>query len=62
LGVGDSDIGKDVWDNMGDHNYKEFKVMLPVDGQGLVFYCKCTGGPINVCKVKVHLQEGNGFL
>ena len=42
-GVGISTHGKDVWDDMGDHNYNPFNVILPVNGKNLMFYCQCTG-------------------
>ena len=51
LGVGTG--GKDVWDNMSDHDYHTFNVFLDVSGVKLVFRCKCTGGTTNVCTVEI---------
>ena len=52
LGVGTS--GKIVWDNMENHDYKEFPVNIDLrDGSTLIFTCHCTGGDTNSCDVKV---------
>ena len=52
LGVGTD--GKNVWDNMENHDYQEFTVNINLDnGSVLVFTCKCTGGKTNSCDVKV---------
>ena len=56
LGVGISTHGKDVWDEMGDHNHQPFNVILQVDGKNLTFYCQCTGGSTNICTVEITPQ------
>ena len=56
LGVGISTHGKDVWDEMGDHNYQPFNVILPVDGKNLIFYCQCTGSSTNNSTVEITPQ------
>ena len=51
LGVGTS--GSTVWDEMTDHDYKNFSVFLTVSGVDLVFHCKCTGDTTNTCTVEI---------
>ena len=51
LGVGTD--GSTVWDEMTDHDYKNFNVFLTVSGVSLVFHCKCTGDTTNTCTVEI---------
>ena len=51
LGVGTT--GKGVWDEMSDHSYNNFDVLLTMAGRKLVFRCKCTGSSMNTCTVNI---------
>ena len=51
LGVGTG--GKEVWDDMEDHDYKPFVQEISI-GDGVVYFnCKCTGGYTNAATVDV---------
>ena len=56
LGIGTGHHGKDVWDDMSDHNYRPFNVILPVGGKNLIFSSQCTGGTTNTCTVEITPQ------
>jgi len=56
LGVGIGTNGKDVWDQMTDHGYKPFSLILPVDGNNLMFDCLCTESSTNRCTVDITPQ------
>ena len=45
--------GSTVWDNMTDHDYRNFNVFLTVSGVSLVFHCRCTCGTTSTCTVEI---------
>ena len=51
LGVGVT--GKNVWNEMSDHRYESFDVLLPIADKQLLFRCKCTGSSMNTCTVNI---------
>ena len=56
FGVGTT--GKSVWDDeMSDHKYKSFDVVLTVGDKDLLFHCKCTGSSMNTCTVNIALRK-----
>ena len=51
LGVGTT--GLSVWDDMTDHDYRNFNVNLNVPGRRLIVHCRCIGGGTNICTVEI---------
>ena len=45
--------GKEVWNEMSDHGYDSFNVLLTVADKKLLFRCKCTGSSTNECTVNI---------
>ena len=45
--------GKNVWDEMSDHGYDSFDVLLTVADKKLLFRCKCTSSSTNTCTVNI---------
>jgi len=56
LGVGTGHHGKDVWEDMSDHNYKSFNVILPIADKNLIFCYQCIGSTTNTCAVEIAPQ------
>ena len=58
LGVGTT--GKDVWDNMSNHDYGPFTVKITLhDKTKLAIECQCSGGETNSCTVKIEVDNGD---
>ena len=58
VGTGPTGNGRSVWEDMTDHDYRNFNVKLNVPGRRLIVYCSCTGGGTNICKVEIeHTHE-----
>ena len=58
LGVGTT--GKDVWDNMSNHDYGPFTVNITLhDKTKLAIECQCSGGETNSCTVKIEVNNGD---
>ena len=55
LGVGTS--GQAVWENMENHDYSEFDVVILVGVTPLRCHCKCSGGTTNVATVKIAVAQ-----
>ena len=52
LGVGSQD-GTSVWNDMSNHNYRPFEVLLTIEGKTVRANCSCTGGTVNEAKVEI---------
>ena len=55
LGVGSTSMK--VWDEMTDHDYKNFNVFLTVSDRNFIFRCKCTGGTTNTCTIVIEPES-----
>ena len=51
LGVGTS--GREVWDEMGDHDYSPFDDSFSIGDVAVTCHCRCSGGTTNLATVKI---------
>ena len=51
--LGVSTTGREVWDNMTNHDYGPFDVLLLIDDVTVTCRCCCSGGTTNLATVKI---------